>query len=287
MSRMTDNDKHWGPFTVARWKNRFSLEWSSGGGHDDEPRNYLRLIAFGWAIRLWLPNILKPFGEMYDYHERTYGISLTTGGSGDGYDFLRVFLGPQTHDSRTTKQWSCFLPWKQWRHVRRSLYADTGKLWASFSDRDRRSKKWTWNDEYKAKEECPKLHFGFEDYDGEMIIATTCIEEREWHFGEGWFKWLSFFRKPLIRRSLDLRFNEEVGPEKGSWKGGTTGHGIEMLPGEMHEAAFKRYCAEERDARRGRKYRIKYIGPCGPPPPRPKPVEPENDCVQVANSAKV
>lgn len=280
MSRMTDNDKNWGPLTWGPWSNRIALEWSSGGSHDDDPRNFLRVCLFGWAFRLWLPNILKPFGEMYDYHERSFGFALSN--MGNGYDFLQVFFGPQTHDSLTTKSWCKHLPWKQWSHIRTSLYDDKGNHFHTTWSK----KRGDFRDQMKAKDECPKLHFGFEDYDGEMIIATTCIEEREWHFGEGWFKWLRFFRKPKVRRSLDLRFSAGVGPEKGSWKGGTTGHGIDMLPGEMHEAAFKRYCAEERDARRGRKYRIKYIGPCGPPPPRPKPVEPENDCVQVANSAK-
>lgn len=31
---------------------------------------------------------------------------------------------------------------------------------------------------------------------------------------------------------------------KGSWKGGTIGHSIEMPPGELHADAFRRYCAE-------------------------------------------
>lgn len=259
MSRMTDNDKTWGPFTLAPWKDWFSLIWSSGDSYDDEPRNYVRLIAFGWAIRLWLPTILKPFGERYDYHSREYGFALTK--EGRHYGFLRVFFGPQTHDSRTTKSWSKFLPWTQWRHIRTSLYDDNGAHWhTSWSGRRGDFRK-----EMDAKERCPKVHFGFEDYDGEMIVATTCIEEREWHFGEGWFKWLRFFCKPMIRRSLDLWFSSEVGPEKGSWKGGTIGHGIDMLPGETHEAAFRRYCEAKHDARRGRKYSIRFIGKCGPP----------------------
>lgn len=37
----------------------------------------------------------------------------------------------------------------------------------------------------------------------------------------GWFKWLSWFGRPKIRRSLDIQFSSETGPEKGSWKGGT------------------------------------------------------------------
>ena len=71
-------------------------------------------------------------------------------------------------------------------------------------------------------------------------------EEREWHFGTGWFKWLSWFRPRKIRRSLDLRFSGETGDRKGSWKGGTLGHSINMLAGEMHELAFRRYCLEHK-----------------------------------------
>ena len=51
----------------------------------------------------------------------------------------------------------------------------------------------------------------------------------------------------------------ETGREKGSWKGGTIGTSIEMLPGELHESAFRRYCDEEHRAKSG-KYRIKFIG---------------------------
>jgi hypothetical protein len=68
------------------------------------------------------------------------------------------------------------------------------------------------------------------------------IQEREWLRGVKAFRWLSRFFYPKIRRSLNLEFHKEVGPRKGSWKGGTIGHSIEMLPGELHEAAFRRYC---------------------------------------------
>jgi len=104
----------------------------------------------------------------------------------------------------------------------------------------------------------PKACFEFEDYDGKKIVAATHIEEREWKRGTGWFKWLSLIWSNKVSRSLDIRFSEEVGPEKGSWKGGTLGHGIEMLPGELHEAAFRRYCEQEHRAK-SRKFRIKFL----------------------------
>lgn len=128
---------------------------------------------------------------------------------------------------------------------------------------------------------CLACYFKFQDFDGQMIIATCMIEEREWHRGRGWFQWLKYFYKPKIRRSLDLKFSEEVGPEKGSWKGGTVGHGIDMLPGETPEMAFRRYCSMVHDARHGRKFTLTFVGPCGAPSPRPA-TAPENCANQAA-----
>lgn len=45
---------------------------------------------------------------------------------------------------------------------------------------------------------------------------------------------------------LAMEFDREVGDRKGSWKGGTTGHSIEMLPTDSPEWAFRRYCAANR-----------------------------------------
>jgi hypothetical protein len=42
-----------------------------------------------------------------------------------------------------------------------------------------------------------------------------------------------------------MRFSSEVGERKGSWKGGTIGHSITLLPNELHEAGFRRYCEKE------------------------------------------
>ena len=250
MSRMTDNDKNWGPFTLGPWTNTFSFKWSSGGDEESEASNYIRFVGFGWALRMRLPNILKPYGERYDYHERTFGFSLSD--MGNGYDFFQLFFGPQTMSSETTKSWSKHLPWKMWNHVRRSIYTPDGTLFAT----EERGK---WEAFYELKENCPKSYFGFEDYDGEMIVATCTIEEREWHRGEGWFKWLKYFWPAKIRRDLDLSFSAEVGPGKGSWKGGTIGHGIDMLPGETPQQSFERYCAKGYD-RKGNNTPLRFIG---------------------------
>lgn len=253
--RWGNNDKHWGPFTHAydtRWR---PLALVLCSGDDDERQGcHLRISGIGHTLIAELPGIIQPWRRKveahwdaetqarlgrnwyYDTHPREYGFSYSDG-------FLQVFLGRQTHDSSTTQSWSKFLPWTQWRHVRTSHYNLKGEHYYT----EPKGLRWGTPEKEASEafvEACPARRFYFRDFDGEGIIATCRIDEREWRFGEGWFKWLSHFRAPKIRRSLDMRFSGETGKRKGSWKGGTIGTSIEMLPGELHEAAFRRYCAE-------------------------------------------
>lgn len=246
MNRLTDNDKNFGPFTIGRWHSSFSA--CLNGQDDEHPHSSLLLTGFGWALRMILPLPIKPVGK-YREHQRCYGVSLCD--MGNGYDFVQVFFGARTHDSSTDKVWCKHLPWKQWRHVRHSLYTPAGEHFYT-EQKD-------FLDFFARQQECPRVNFVFRDYDGEFITASCMIEEREWHRGEGWFKWLKFFYPVKIQRSLDLKFSAEVGPEKGSWKGGTIGHGIDMLDGETPGDAFRRYC-EKVHERKGRKFTLRFIG---------------------------
>lgn len=267
MSRLTDNDSRFGPLTYGRssW-SPLRLVFSTGGDYDDrEPFNSLTAYAFGWVARLKLPTMMRPCRIQHvstiqgrDFWYETfpceYGFSLSDG-------FLQLFLGPQTHDSDTTKSWSKHLPWTQWRFYRHAYYDLEGsQVWEQL-DRDRKRPfvAHGFDEQQRAEEACQSDSFLIDDYDGQRIIAKTIIEQREWKFGEGWFKWLSIFRKNLVRRSLKIDFDSETGPEKGSWKGGTCGTNIDMLPDELHEAAFKRYCEGEHRSKYTN-YRVKYIG---------------------------
>lgn len=272
MSRLTEADKKFGPIVYGptTWR-AWRFVYSSGGGEENYPRNHITIYALGFVARIPMPSILRPLkikveanwdaetiarlGRNYYFnvYEREYGVSLSDGG------FLQLFFGPQSiNDSSLGHNRCCHLPWTQWRHIRKSLYDDKGKLF--YTQWDRRGKfRDSWSVASAIDDLCPTKEFYFLDYDGATIVATTHIEEREWRFGTSYFKWLSLFRARKIRRSLDLKFSQEVGPEKGSWKGGTLGHGIEMLAGEDHEAAFKRYCTQEHRAKH-RKFAITYVG---------------------------
>lgn len=270
--RYSDNNAHFGPFTLSR---HGSENWRPLGavldsGDDDEsPGCHLRLHGFGYTLICELPAITKPWrrwvdtskyewskmpgGGYWDKHKREFGITVSDG-------FVQVFLGPQTHDSTTTKSWCKHLPWTQWRFYRHSYFDLDGNLHWTQLDRDRKRPfaAHGFDVQQRAQETCPSASFAFDDYDGKRIVAKTVIEQREWKFGEGRFRWLSLFRRDMVRRSLKIDFSDEVGPEKGSWKGGTCGTSIDMLPGELHEAAFRRYCTQEHRSKYS-KYSIKFI----------------------------
>lgn len=254
--RWGDNDHYFGPFTYARDKRGyrpFAVVISSA--EEEYPGCQLRISGFGHTFIVGLPHVIKPYRRWVDtskyewskspdsgywsVERREYGASLSDG-------FLNVYLGRQTHDSSTEQRWGYFLPWTQWRHVRHSFYGLDGEHVATIPDTGRSylGDPGRFERERAIEDATPTVSFEFDDFDGERITATTRIEEREWRAGEGWFKWLSLFRRAKIVRSLDIRFSAETGTRKGSWKGGTIGHSITMLPGELHEDAFRRYCAE-------------------------------------------
>lgn len=277
--RWSDHDHYFGPFTYAHesksWKN-FRFELSSGDGDEDKGCR-LRTSLLGHTLLVDLPPIIKPdtrqvpysivgqeLKSYTQYDERVYGTYLFE-------NHFNILYGPQ-QDSWTRGEkeyrWSCFLPWNEWRHVRHSYYGWHGEhywtepeggtrlyLLGDGVTRDGMS----WEEKKEIVKSCPTKIYRFTDFDGEEIECKTRIEEMEWHKGKGWFRWLRFFVKPKIHRSLDLDFSKETGRRKGSWKGGTMGHSIEMLPGELHEAAFRRYC-EGNDDRAGQKRDMKFIG---------------------------
>lgn len=240
---------------TPNWQNHIRLEFSSGNPDNDHPEPGITIAFWKWYIQIncWMP--FKPIEKKVkatfwdaatiermgrdwyiNYTERRYGFYVC-----DGH--FNVNYGRYTHDSSTEQRWSMFLPWTQWRHVRHTMYNIDGSVFFEELE-DKKGQKKDWMEWHQARDNLPKVCFRFADYDGEIIEVETFAEERQWKFGTGWFKWLSWFRKDLVKRSLDLDFTKEVGKRKGSWKGGTLGHSVDLGPNELYETAFKRYCKE-------------------------------------------
>lgn len=238
-------DSHW-----------YSVRLSSGDGEEYKGCT-LTVVGFRRYLTLKLPAIIKPKAEKvypkswdaatvarlgrnwyWQYTERQYGMTLFE-------NHFSIHYGLATDSSRTEQRWGCFLPWMEWRFHRMTLYDLHWQIdWTQLED-ERGGKGFKRYEVQSAAEaRVPKAGFSFKDFDGEVIRALTHLEQREWRRGRGWFKWLSHFYAPKIRYSLAIEFSSEMGPKKGSWKGGTLGHSIETTPGESHETAFRRYCLE-------------------------------------------
>lgn len=167
---------------------------------------------------------------MTELFERRFGFSLSDG------NFLQIYYGAQEtgwNDKVTEKRKSWFLPWKMWKHRYHHLLNLDGTLFLDVTKLNG----------WEYKNEQPKNVYVFNDFDGEEIYATATMEQRMWTRGEGMFKWLKYFYPKKVSTDLDLEFSSEVGKRKGSWKGGTLGHGIELLD-ESPDEAFQRYCRE-------------------------------------------
>lgn len=252
--RWSENDRRLGPLIVARelpqHGHGFAVELTSGSAFGEGWGGCRARLSIGrLTLIALLPSLLKPGRERrtirdtdggllsFDrWHERRYGFSAAEG-------CATVFFGLVTNDSKTEQARSWLLPWKQLRLVRHTLHGLRGERLAVLPvDVD------YLNGGYDAIcaacDACPSMRFTFRDYDGELLTARTYIERRVWHRGSGLFRWLSLVTRPLDRRTLEIAFSGEVGQRKGSWKGGTVAHSIELQPGELHEAGFRRYCAE-------------------------------------------
>lgn len=250
--RWNDTERRFGPLTVARDRRTsryFALVLDSGD--EERPGCTLRLSVFGRTLILDCPPILRPYREKvtarswdaatiermgrdwyYAEDPRQVGVTISEGG------FVSVAYGRQSEDSRTERRWGWFMPWAQWRVVRRRWFGLTGACVSEVrEDRVR------WERVFAHKSLCPRVRFTFLDYDGEQLEATTHLEEMVWHRGIGWWRWLGWCCPPQSKRFLEITFSGEVGRRKGSWKGGTIGHRITVEPGELHADAFARYAA--------------------------------------------
>lgn len=259
--RYGSENKHLGPFTYTKssYSPTIGVTLRSGDYNPPGPDGQNHLIFNLWKhiVIVEMPPMLKNHAEdkgksWTEYYPKAYGFVVAESA-------LHLYFGQQTHSSNTTKNKVWSIPWMNWRYIRTSLYDPDGNHFFTLPEGKTLEERQDWYGKwFTAKDLVPKVVFMIRDFDGEVIRVETYIEEREWRFGTGWFSWLSLFRKPKVRRSLSINFDKEVGPEKGSWKGGLRGTGT-VMTGEKVIDAFTRYCELEHQDRSG-KYKITLLG---------------------------
>lgn len=238
--------------------NRFAFKIMNP--YDDcgkENHCLLHLAFFKHTFWFKIPRIFKPKQKWVDLDKCQWATPNADGKKGyiehirKEYGFsvnseaLHLYYGIQPmswskDDQENSDHSKCyFIPWNETRRVRYDFFTPNHVYVTSANDNQNGSL--NFDAIRKAREIVPKVKFKFNDYDGEEIIVTCYIEEMEWRYGTGLFKWVGWIRKPIIRRTLDLSFNKEIGYRKGSWKGGTLEHSVEISKGETPFSALQRY----------------------------------------------
>ena len=92
--RISDNDRHWGPFTLAKCGSYRSFGAHLDSGAGEYPGCNFNVLVGRWWFRVDLPPIIKPWRQWvdmtkyawasgagyWDEHARKYGIGLSPDG---------------------------------------------------------------------------------------------------------------------------------------------------------------------------------------------------------------
>lgn len=263
LGRLADNDKRFGPLTIStsnqKW-NAFYLYFEAfyDEDYDQKVYNTLSIHFFTWfVIRLVLPVLIKPIqykvypknwsketierlGRDYywEYRSKRYGFLFNNTHANFVFGKTRNDTGMLVERS---KHWD--YPWKGLNPITLEVYDHNNNLFSYVP---------TMCGMYKL--ELPSTYFELEDFDGERIIVSVRKEVRVYSRFQGFMKPLGKLLPKVRFPNMDIRFSKEVGPKKGSWKGGTVGHGIDLIGEESNYEAMQRYCE---------KYGLKFIGFAG------------------------
>lgn len=238
---------------VKRDSTKFALQIMTPYGYreHEEPTNSLNIALFARSWWFKIPEIIKPkkvvntyttdegtTSSYNSYVQCQYGFSICD-------DAVHFYYGirPGTYNPKKPKEsdhskvW--FIPWLSTRRTRYDFLDFNHNFVCSAPDKPNGAI--DFDSICRAESIVPKKYFKLVDFDDQEIIASVYIEEMRWEYGTGLFKWVKWFKKPIIRRRLNIDLNKEIGPKKGSWKGGLTGTSVDIESGESALSAIQRW----------------------------------------------
>lgn len=207
-------DFSWGYF-APRWGFEFVV---SRGAYFNQ--HYTISMCFIWGLL----NINLPFktrlAEGCDLPR--YGICIHN-------STLWLYIGGKHDESigqTTGRTWITWdLPWLTWKYSHCEVLSFDGwRVQDSVLDGDKKT----------VLEETYPYSYTKKNGDTQHTIATCKQVRRFWY--RKWFPWAK-----LIKHTLEVDLEHEIGESTGSWKGGATGFGIEIQPGETSQEAIARY----------------------------------------------
>ena len=197
------------------------------------------LVHSLWFLLL-TPLLIFGWGQMFIHLPIRTGIQdCESAAWGINYhgNILWIYIGGGGNFEGGRKWKTIYMPWdRKW--VRTSTLLKN-KEW--FHETKSNRVKWEDTEEYGTqnwldKNQWQETHEYTDNYDGKVVNATISVKEREWR-PRGW-QFTNLFAK--VVRDIEVEFDEEVGKEKGSWKGGVLGCGQTLLPNETPLECLKR-----------------------------------------------
>ena len=235
----------WFYFSISNWKT-FSITWQEAGY--DEDKAHINLSIMWIHLYIYTSQKYAEYNkDNYDHNqgEREYGIKIHNdtfwiykGLKNSNWEFPYTYTHIRHSVLKKDKTWEHdysrigLKVYKAKRQVQSVHKMKDGSLKKSYS-MDFWDKKW---DDILYKE---TFDFQYIMKSGKIQNrkATIKIEKREWRRKFlVWTKW-----KNMLRKTIDIEFDKEVGERSGSWKGGTIGMSFEMKPGETAEQCLRRF----------------------------------------------
>ena len=203
--------------------------------YEDDNRHHMRM-SLGWGL-LYVYFPWKNHGtDWNDFNdpEPEYGYYFY--GEGKFFDEIVLKLGKKSK--------TIYMPWAL-EFYKRSVLLKGNKWWGHTQKEIRKIKKQgkcVWNDpkfniEYNDERiYTERVTFTYTTVGGEVqrTTATCHVEVREWR--PRWFMWTKLFCH--VRRDLEIEFDDEMGNERGSWKGGVMGVSAPITQEEIDKLDF-------------------------------------------------
>lgn len=251
---------------------------SSHYEEDDRILSMNSVLTIGiwhYYIKWLLPfNISKPTIDryinntipVYNVREYGFGVMLPEYIFYYKWHYVSNFSYHKTKNKGIYRMYSAFWGLDSTRRTKHELLNLDGSLFKDITNL-------CWDETRAIETTQPKIVFNFLDYDNEEN-EVTCTRSRSIYsrghtsyiknkFISKSLIWImSLFVKPKVYDTLDLKFKHEIGPRKGSWKGGVVGHSVNILPSEDISDTFKRYCSQPklRASYNKDQHNMKYIG---------------------------
>lgn len=217
--RYSEYGNHWMYFYFG-W--HFRLSYETCGYFDARHRINISLIFFRWTIILpiWSKHI-----DECDPPE--WGIAIHN-------NKFWLYKGGRGNMKGGNKWWTFTMPW-DYDWIRTSNLRKDG----TWEHETKKTKgKNFWDEKWKEVlwSETYPYTYVLKSKEVQHRFATLRVEEREWR--QRWLKWTSLFAQ--TRMTINIDFNDEVGEQTGSWKGGCTGCSYEIRHGELPEQTLRR-----------------------------------------------